>query len=312
MSFTAVDRPARLRGRAARAARLGRAACRPARSSSSSTPAPTTAAPALARDAGAELIELPDNPGFGAANNAGLARARHPVTVLLNPDTELVDDALCMSSPRWRESTRMRCTRHACSSADGSPQRSAHPLPGHASARCCPRSCTRRCSPARCASAPSRTAPTSTRTVGWAIAACLAADTATLRRLGPFDPAVHLFAEDMELGLRARALGIPTVLHPGLRVRHAGGHAVLRGGEPFELLARRRREAIARHARRAARWRSTTPPRRSPSRPGSPAAGCSAATPTGSAPNYEPWWLPAALRELAVKARPTGAARFPV
>ena len=56
---------------------------------------------------------------------------------------------------------------------------------------------------------------------------------------------MHLFAEDMELGLRARAAGIPTVLHPGLRVRHAGGHAVLRGGEPFELLARRRREAIA-------------------------------------------------------------------
>ena len=48
----------------------------------------------------------------------------------------------------------------------------------------------------------------------------------------------------MELGLRARAAGIPTVLHPSLCVRHAGGHATLRAGEPFELLARRRREAI--------------------------------------------------------------------
>ena len=38
--------------------------------------------------------------------------------------------------------------------------------------------------------------------------------TATLRELGPFDPAVHLFAEDLELCLRARAAGIPTVLHP--------------------------------------------------------------------------------------------------
>ena len=56
----------------------------------------------------------------------------------------------------------------------------------------------------------------------------------------------------MELGLRARARGIPTVLHPRLCVRHTGGHAVLRGGEPFELLARRRREAIgARSAPRA-------------------------------------------------------------
>jgi N-acetylglucosaminyl-diphospho-decaprenol L-rhamnosyltransferase len=35
------------------------------------------------------------------------------------------------------------------------------------------------------------------------------------------------------------------VLHPGLTLRHAGGHATLRDGEPFDLLARRRREAIA-------------------------------------------------------------------
>jgi N-acetylglucosaminyl-diphospho-decaprenol L-rhamnosyltransferase len=84
----------------------------------------------------------------------------------------------------------------------------------------------------------------SARTVGWAVAACLAAATDTLRVLGPFDPAVHLHAEDLELGLRARRAGIPTVLHPRLRVRHTGGHATLRRGEPFELLARRRRQAI--------------------------------------------------------------------
>ena len=32
----------------------------------------------LARAAGAEVVRLADNPGFGAANNAGLARARRP------------------------------------------------------------------------------------------------------------------------------------------------------------------------------------------------------------------------------------------
>ena len=49
----------------------------------------------------------------------------------------------------------------------------------------------------------------------------------------------------MDLCLRARAAGMPTVLHPALRVRHVGGHATLRDGEPFELLARRRRTVIA-------------------------------------------------------------------
>jgi N-acetylglucosaminyl-diphospho-decaprenol L-rhamnosyltransferase len=200
--------------------------------------------PSLAQDAGAQLIELPHNPGFGAATNAGVAAARHDVTVLLNPDTELVDEslhelaALARIHPHALHAPRLL-------EPDGTTQRSAHPLPGTPGALLpalvhpplLPRSLRERVEPYR-----ARTA----RTVGWAIAACLAADTRTLRGLGPFDPDVHLFAEDMELGLRARERGIPTVLHPHLRIRHTGGHAVLRDGEPYELLARRRREAISR------------------------------------------------------------------
>ena len=53
--------------------------------------------------------------------------------------------------------------------------------------------------------------------MGWAIAACLAAPTALLRRLGPFDPGAFLFYEDMDLCLRAHAAGVPTVLHPERR-----------------------------------------------------------------------------------------------
>jgi N-acetylglucosaminyl-diphospho-decaprenol L-rhamnosyltransferase len=199
---------------------------------------------ALARARGAEVIELPDNPGFGAASNAGVAAARHDATVLLNPDCELVDGslaalaALARAHPHALHAPRLL-------NPDDSVQRSAHPLPGTPGALIpallhppmLPRELRERAEPHR-----ARTA----RTVGWAIAACLAAHTATLRRLGPFDPQVHLFAEDMELCLRARAAGIPTVLHPQLRVRHAGGHATLRDGEPYELLARRRREAIGR------------------------------------------------------------------
>jgi N-acetylglucosaminyl-diphospho-decaprenol L-rhamnosyltransferase len=197
----------------------------------------------LARERGAEVIERPENPGFGAASNAGVARARHEVTILLNPDCELVDGsiaalaALARRNPRALHAPRLL-------NPDGTVQRSAHPLPGTAGALVgavthpplLPRALRDRVEPHRA---------TSARSVGWAIAACLAAATATLRALGPFDSGVHLFAEDMELCLRARAAGIPTVLHPELRLAHAGGHATLRHGEPFDLLARRRREAIA-------------------------------------------------------------------
>jgi N-acetylglucosaminyl-diphospho-decaprenol L-rhamnosyltransferase len=191
---------------------------------------------------GAEVIGLPSNPGFGAASNAGVARARHDVTVLLNPDCELLDDSLvrladtAAAGPPALHAPRLL-------SADGSLQRSAHPLPGTvgalagapAYAPALPAALRDRLEPYR-AERP--------RTVGWAIAACLAAPTETLRALGPFDPAAHLFAEDMELCLRARAAGVPTVLHPQLRVRHTGGHATQRAGEPFDVLARRRREVL--------------------------------------------------------------------
>jgi N-acetylglucosaminyl-diphospho-decaprenol L-rhamnosyltransferase len=197
---------------------------------------------ALAAEWGAEVLERRDNPGFGAASNAGVARARHDACVLLNPDCELIDGSLAelarlaLAHPRALHVPRLL-------NRDGSVQRSAHPLPGTVGALggavvhapVLPVAVRERLEPYRAAHA---------RTVGWAVAACLAAETGALRRLGPFDPVAHLFAEDLDLCLRARAAGMPTVLHPGLRVRHAGGHATHRDGEPFDLLARRRREVV--------------------------------------------------------------------
>ena len=61
---------------------------------------------ALARAAGAEVVELGANPGFGAANNAGVERARHEVTVLLNPDCELLDGSLARLAARRGERPR--------------------------------------------------------------------------------------------------------------------------------------------------------------------------------------------------------------
>ena len=84
---------------------------------------------ALARERGAEVVELPDNPGFGAATNAGVARARHDVTVLLNPDCELLDGSLAgLAALARRHPGALHVPRLL--NADGSVQRSAHPLPG--------------------------------------------------------------------------------------------------------------------------------------------------------------------------------------
>jgi N-acetylglucosaminyl-diphospho-decaprenol L-rhamnosyltransferase len=205
---------------------------------------------ALAEAHGATIVERRDNPGFGAASNAGLEPVTEDVTILLNPDIVAHDGALAELAHRaWANPHAMHAPRLL--NPDGSVQRSAHPLPGTLGAflpalvhpPLLPRPIRERVEPFR-ASAP--------RTVGWAVAACLAATTRTLRALGPFDPAIHLFAEDMDLCLRARNAGIPTILHPDLALTHTGGHSVLREGEPFELLARQRATVIeATRGRRA-------------------------------------------------------------
>jgi N-acetylglucosaminyl-diphospho-decaprenol L-rhamnosyltransferase len=199
--------------------------------------------PQVARDWGADVLVLDGNPGFGAANNAGLERVRTEITVLLNPDIELRDDGIerLVSAAVARD--RLYAPRLL--NRDGSIQRSAHPRPGTAGAllpaavhpRLLPRPLRDRADPWRSGEV---------REVGWAIAAALVARTATLRALGPFDPEAFLFYEDLDLCLRAAALGVPTMLDPTVALLHRGGHSTDAhyGGEPLLVHATRRRAVI--------------------------------------------------------------------
>ncbi len=198
---------------------------------------------AIARARGARVVELEGNPGFGAANNAGVALAASDVCVLLNPDVVLMDDGLCRLVELASASDALTVPRML--DLTGVPERSAHPVPGTIEAlmpalvhpRLLPTPLRLRADPWRALRA---------RRVGWAIAACLAARTELLRALGPFDPRSFLFYEDMDLCLRAREAGIPTELRPEVVVLHAGAHSTgpAFGGEPYELLAKRRREVV--------------------------------------------------------------------
>jgi N-acetylglucosaminyl-diphospho-decaprenol L-rhamnosyltransferase len=197
----------------------------------------------IARAWGAEVLELEENLGFGAANNAGVRIAATDACVLINPDVVLLDDGLLRLVALARERESLIVPRLL--EISGRLQRSAHPLPGTIEAllpalvhpRALPKQLRLRADPWR-AERPRR--------VGWAIAACVGARTELLRRLGPFDPSVFLFYEDMDLCLRARAAGVPTELRPEVSMCHAGAHSTRPkfDGEPYELLARRRREVV--------------------------------------------------------------------
>ena len=200
----------------------------------------------------AEVVALEENPGFGAACNAGVELATAQVTVLLNPDVELTDDGLA----RLAEIAAARRVLAAprLLNLDRTVQRSAHPAPG-GHGGLLPALVHPRLLPARLRLTADPWRSEVPRRVGWAVAACLAARTDALRSLGPFDPEQFLFYEDMDLCLRAAAAGIPTELHPEVAVVHTGSHSTspAYGGEPHALLARRRREVVAARLGRRAR-----------------------------------------------------------
>jgi GT2 family glycosyltransferase len=197
----------------------------------------------VARKWGAEVLVMDGNPGYGAANNAALELVREEVTVLLNPDSLLIDGGIVRLAEIARASRAL--VAPSLLNDDRTVQDSAHPLPGGRDGylaaltvpRLLPPKLRNRLQPFR----------STTRTeVGWAIGACLAAKTELLRQLGPFDPADFLFAEDLDLCLRARALGIPTIFDPSVSLVHSGAHTSrgeLKQGR-FDLQARRRREVI--------------------------------------------------------------------
>jgi N-acetylglucosaminyl-diphospho-decaprenol L-rhamnosyltransferase len=196
--------------------------------------------------AGARLHALSCNLGFGPACNLGLAKVSTPVSALLNPDIELLDDSLLELARRvQRPGGERQLLAPLLLGPDGRREDSVHPLPGSwpelLGALLAPTLLPR---PIAVPFAPWRAgAP---RRVGWAVGAALIARTDTLRQLGPFNERTFLYGEDLDLGLRAVKLGLETRFEPRTRVLHHRAHATRPafGGEAFDLLAAGRRDAV--------------------------------------------------------------------
>jgi len=207
-----------------------------------------------------EFVGLPDNTGFGNANNVGVARANGEAVVLLNPDTELVDSSLGALAEAALELEALVGPRAL--NPDGSVQPSASGpevgiwpwirafLPGALA----PPVVRRHTEPWRL----DTTVP-----VTWLTGACVAGPRRRLAELGPFDPGIHMYAEDLDLGVRAEAAGVPSYFCPDrARVIHHGKGSSSAGfGSAAELqsVAARNRRAVltraygARASRRSSR-----------------------------------------------------------
>ena len=85
--------------------------------------------------------------------------------------------------------------------------------------------------------------------VAWLTGACVAGSRDVLRALGPFDPSIHLYGEDMDLGLRARSAGVSSLFCPGLCrvVHHRRGSSSQRFADgPWAMMEANRRAVLRR------------------------------------------------------------------
>lgn len=193
-----------------------------------------------------DFLRLEANRGFGAAANIGVERSLHPAVVMLNPDTELLDsslDELAAAALELRALVGPRVLN-----PDGSIQPSASGpevgvwpwiravLPGAIT----PDALLPHTEPYRLR--------VRTR-VRWLTGACVAGPRDLLLALGPFDPAIHLYGEDLDLGLRAGAAGVSSYICPdACRVLHHGGGSsgLVDGSNRPEVMMTRR--AVLRRA----------------------------------------------------------------
>ncbi len=195
---------------------------------------------------GVQVVALTENVGYGRACHRGLEEVRAPVTALLNPDVELIDDSLrVLLAEAVRADAPKRLLAPRVLNRDGSIQDTVHPLPGSAAElvrSLVPPSAI----PGRAGTTLAPWRSGAPRRVGWAVGCALVAQTATLRALGPFHPELFLYGEDLELGLHAHERGIDTWFWPAARVIHARGHSTARefGGEAFQRLAQGRHDAV--------------------------------------------------------------------
>lgn len=200
------------------------------------------------------VIRLDANRGYGAAANVGVAEARSEAVVMLNPDTELLDAGL-------GDLAAFALERHALvgprlRNPDGSPQPSASGPPVGAW-------------PWIGAVVPGALAPPALRArtepwrlekairVGWLTGACVAGPRGALLELGPFDPTLEMYGEDLDLCLRAGRAGLESWFCPDAAeiLHHGGASAALHYGAGPERVVAETRRAVLRRAYGPARER---------------------------------------------------------
>jgi GT2 family glycosyltransferase len=165
----------------------------------------------IAELAGATVVCLPDNPGFGAAVNRGARETSGDYFAILNPDIEFEsEDVVAKAAAVFERFPRVGVIAPKLILPDGSVQDSFRsvPTPGQLVARRMTRSPLGAVDAATAGPVP------------WAVGACLFVRRSAFADIGGFDPRYRVYFEDVDLCVRLARAGWETWAHPEIRVLH--------------------------------------------------------------------------------------------
>ncbi len=170
------------------------------------------------------LICNSENLGFARANNQALAQARGDFLALLNPDTELPENALATVAEVFNRHSRAGAVGLALLNTDGSPQPSCHSFPGVMNLALEATGLHRLAILFRIGSPTVAPVPRGGEgPVDWVSGACLTLRREAYSRVGGLNEDLFMYGEEMDWSWRARLQGFETVFSSAARVVHHGG-----------------------------------------------------------------------------------------
>jgi N-acetylglucosaminyl-diphospho-decaprenol L-rhamnosyltransferase len=171
------------------------------------------------------LVANEENVGFTGGNNQGLAVSDGRYALLLNPDAEVVGDALGEMVQFMEDQPEVGALGPQLLYPDGRVQSSRRRFPGFSTALLEGTFLQQRFPD----SAVLKTyyvldgSDEQTQEVDWVVGACLLMRTATLEEVGPLDERFFMYSEEMDWCYRAKELGWRVIYLPRAKVVHHEG-----------------------------------------------------------------------------------------
>lgn len=189
----------------------------------------------VARYPEARLVELPENHGYGTANNVGIGLAQGRAVFILNPDTELLPGSLARLWDTLNLSSHIGLVAPMLLNPDRTIQSSGYRFPGAANVffdlfpapdRLYGSALNGRVSPGN-GELPVR--------IDYALGAALFARREALLDVGMFDERYFMYSEEIDLQRRLSERGWTCLLAPDAHVIHHGGQSTAQRADEMQL-----------------------------------------------------------------------------